>query len=192
MVRGIVRAMDAHDNPTQTTGDLLRFGRIKSVDATRGTCAVETGDLVTPPLPWIAGRAGALRIWSAPSVGEQCLLICPEGDTESGVVLAGLFCSAHPQPDTNPNIHALTFLDGAQLSYDDSTHALSATLPGGGTVSLVADGGIKITGDVEITGQVKVTGKIAATDDVTANGISLKGHKHVGVTAGSAKTGAPI
>jgi phage baseplate assembly protein V len=189
--------MDAHHSPTQIAGDLLRFGCIKTVDAARGTCTVETGDLITPPLPWVTMRAGDLASWSAPSEGEQCLLICPEGDTEFGVVLLGLYCAAHPQPETDSQAHCLAFSDGARLSYNVASHALAAILPGGGTVRLVADGGIKITGDVEITGNVKTSGNIAASGnvsadgDVTAAGVSLKDHLHKSVKTGTDLSGKP-
>jgi phage baseplate assembly protein V len=189
--------MDTHQSPTQIAGDLLRLGRIQSVDAEHGTCTVETGDLITLPLPWISWRAGEVRSWSAPSEGEQCLLICPEGDTESGVVLLGLYCAVHPQPENDPKAHSLTFSDGARLAYNIASHALTATLPSGGTVNLVADGGIKITGDVEITGNVKTSGNVAADGDVTAKGdvtaagVSLKTHPHTGVKSGTDLSGKP-
>jgi phage baseplate assembly protein V len=183
--------MDAHLNLAQTAGDILRFARIKAVDAASGTCVVETGDLTTPPLPWIAGRAGDVRSWSAPSEGEQCLLICPEGDTESGIVLLGLYCSAHPQPENDPKTHSLTFSDGARLAYNIASHALTATLPSGGTVNLVAHGGVKITGDIEITGNIRTSGNVAADGDVTAAGISLKNHSHAGVKSGTDLSGKP-
>jgi phage baseplate assembly protein V len=189
--------MDARQNLAQTTSDILRFGRVDTVDAEAGTCTVETGDLTTPSLPWVSWRAGDVRSWSAPSEGEQCLLICPEGDTESGVVLLGLYCAAHPQPEQDPKVHSLTFSDGARLAYNVASHALTATLPRGGTVSLVADGGIKITGDVEITGNIRASGNVAADGDISAKGdvsaagVSLKNHPHTGVKSGTDLSGKP-
>ena len=44
---------------------------------------------------------------------------------------------------------------------------------------------------VEITGDLNVAGTVTAGTDVVGAGKSLKGHKHIGVTAGSAVSGAP-
>lgn len=165
-------------------GDVVRLGTIESVDLAAATCRVEIGDIVTGDCPWFAPRAGATRIWSPPSVGEQCAFICPDGDTEAGFAILGLFSDANPAPSAE-QLDLIQFEDGAIISYDAATHELVAKLPAGGKANITADGGIKITGDVEITGKVTVT------EDVIAAGISLKSHKHSGVAAGAAKTGAP-
>lgn len=180
------------DTPAeQTLSDLIRKGRIHSVTGT--LCTVETGDLITPPLPWIAGRAGNTRTWSPPAVGEQCLLICPEGETENGVVLAGLNCDAFPAPDDTPDRDVTLYADGARITYDAGAHALTATLPAGGTAAITAPGGMTIKADsgIKITGDVEITGNLKASEDVTAAGISLKTHSHSGVKAGTDLSGKP-
>ncbi len=65
-------------------------------------------------------------------------------------------------------------------------------------VNIVAPGGLNITAPtVAVTGALTVTKTIAAQDvissanDVKASSISLKGHKHSGVAAGSSLTGGP-
>lgn len=177
------------ENIDNIAGDLVRKGRIASVvDA---LCTVETGDLITPPLPWFAGRAGSVRTWSAPTVGEQCLLICAEGETENGVVFLGLYCDAFPAPDATQDQDVAVYADGARLAYDAKAHALTATLPAGGTAEIAAPGGIKIKGDVEIDGALAVSKKVSAEEDVTAAGISLKSHVHSAVKTGTDKSGAP-
>ena len=116
--------------------------------------------------------------------------LLPLRDAALGVVLPGLFSDAIPAP-TQTAITLLAFEDGAQLAYDPAAHRLSAILPDGGTAVLKAPGGVRIEGDVAITGNVAVTGEIEASEDVTAAGISLKGHVHGKVTAGSAVSGGP-
>lgn len=170
----------------QLTGDVLRLGRIASVDHAAGTCTVESGDLVTGQLHWIAFRAGAARLWSPPTVGEQCLVLSPEGDIENGLVLTGIYCDAFPAPSDNPDVVHLEFTDGAVIAYDQVAHALAVTLPEGGTVAIEATGGVTINGDVTVNGTV------TASTDVVGGGISLKSHKHAGVQAGGAQTGTPV
>ncbi|MDA5192793.1 phage baseplate assembly protein V [Govanella unica] len=175
----------------QLTGDILRLGVIASVDHAAGTCSVKTGEIVTGDLPWLALRAGGTRWWSPPTIGEQCLLFCPEGDTEAGIVLPGLYSDMFPAPSANPDLHLTVYPDGAQIAYDSATHALTATLPAGGTARVTADGGFTIEGDVTITGNVSVSGTVTADADVVGGGVSLKSHRHGDVQTGSGQTGAP-
>lgn len=187
----MVAAMTNTTDPEHITGEVLRLGTIATVDHGAATCTVAAGDIVTGELPWIAQRAGIVRAWNPPSVGEQCLLLCPEGDIEAGLVIVGLYSDACPPPSNSADISLAAYPDGAQISYDHAAHKLSAVLPSGGTAEIMADGGITVIGDVTITGNVSVTGKITASADVIAAGISLKSHKHGGVSTGSAQTGAP-
>jgi phage baseplate assembly protein V len=179
-------------DPEQLTGDVLRLGTVASVDHANGTCTVESGDVVTGPLPWVAFRAGGVRLWSPPTVGEQCLLLSPEGDLKNGIVLTGLYCDAFPAPSVSPDLVHLEFADGAIIAYDQVAHALSVTLPGGGTAQIDAPGGTVWNGPVTFNDDVTVNATVTATTDVIGGGKSLKGHKHSGVQTGSAQTGAPV
>lgn len=181
MVAAMARTLD----PEAAAGEVLRLGTIASVDPANGTCTVESGDLLTGDLPWIAQRAGKVRHWSPPSEGEQCLLLCPEGDLAAGMVIVGLYSDACPPPSADPDIILTQYDDGAIISYDQATHALTAILPAGGTARIEADGGISIKGDVAIEGSLTTTG------DVTAGNISLQNHPHDKVQAGNALSGKP-
>jgi phage baseplate assembly protein V len=176
----------AKTDPEQITGEVLQLGTIASVDYGEGTCTVEIGDLVTGDLHWLAPRAGGVRIWSPPSVDEQCLVACPEGDLANGLVLPGIWSDANPPPSTDPDVVHLEFPDGAIIAYNHGTHALTLSLPAGGTLAVDAPGGTAWKGDIA------VTGKLTASDDVLAGGISLKDHKHSGVQDGAAQTGKPV
>ena len=177
--------MARSQNPEQLTGDVLRLGTIASVDHANATCTVESGDILTGELPWIAQRAGATRIWSPPTIGEQCLLLSPEGDIEAGIVMVGLYSDACPPPSLDPVRIVTEYPDGAIISYDHATHRLSAILPDGGTAAIEAPGGVSIIGDLD------VTGTITASQDVLAADISLKDHRHGKVQAGAARTDKP-
>ncbi|SNS20536.1 phage baseplate assembly protein V [Sphingomonas laterariae] len=182
--------MSGNPDIQRLVGDIIRPGVIASVDMVARTCTVEIGDMTTGPLPWLAIRAGRVRIWSPPSEREQCLLLCAEGDTNAGFVLPALYCDAFPPPASSADIVAIAFDDDAMLSYDMAAHHLAATIPDG-SVAIDAQGGVAITGDVTITGNVTVSGTLDASEDAIGGGISLKSHKHGGVQAGSAQTGVP-
>ena len=183
--------------------ELMRFGKVAEVDLAARRCTVDTGELTTAPVRWLAPRAGATKAWSPPSVGEQVLLFCPGGEFTAAVALLGLESDANQLPGDSLK-ELIQFADGAVLSYDPEAHALEAALPAGATARIAADGGITLVGDVTITGDllvegdsegqgnVTVQGSVAADDDVTAGSISLQQHKHGGVQAGGGQTGLPL
>lgn len=182
--------MDEAPELIRLAGDLIRLGVVAQVDLAAAHCTVAiTDDLITGPVPWLA-FAGALSVWAPPSIGEQVLVLCPEGDIASAVAVRGVFSDSRPAPAATEIFHA-KFGDGTIIAYDPAAHALSVTLAAGGTAAIVAPGGVTITGDVSITGNVAVTGKVTATDDVKAGAISLKTHKHGGVQGGGAVSGVP-
>lgn len=158
-------------------GDLVRFGTVTSVDLSAGLAVVEAGDVTSPPLPWTE-LAGSFRTWRPPSVDEQIILICPEGDIEGGVILRGLFSNQFAAPASDDNHHI----------YGASGLIITLTPDG---LKLTAPAGATIDGDITVTGDVTVEGSVTASTDVLAGGISLKSHTHSGVQTGSAETGAP-
>lgn len=166
--------------------NLIRIGTVDQADYAAAEVRVKAGDILTGWLPWMTRRAGGDVSWHAPEVGEQVLILSPSGELNQGVVLAGLFQSAHPQPVDTPEKQHTLYKDGAVIEYDRAAHHLKAVLPAGATVELIADGGIAITGDIALTGT------LTASVDVIAGGISLHNHTHGGVQAGGSQTGAPV
>lgn len=182
--------MQEADELRRLAGDLIRMGAVHQVDLVTARCRVAiTDDLVSGPLPWLA-FAGAFSVWAPPSLGEQVLVVCPEGDLAAGIVIRGAYSETFPANADTDVVHA-RMKDGSVIMYDPAAHALTATLVAGGTAAIVAPGGVTITGDVAITGNVVVTGQITASDDVKAGSISLKTHKHGGVQGGGAVSGGP-
>lgn len=178
------------DAPTDAD-QLIRFGAIASVDLAAARCVVELDDdSHTAPIRWIEFRAGKTRTWSPPSEGEQVAVLCPAGEIGAAVALRGLASDSFP-PAGNSLTELIEFEDGATLSYDPAAHALAFALPAGATLTINAPGGVTITGDATFKGDLHCTGTVTADTDVVGGGKSLKAHKHGGVQAGSAQTGAP-
>lgn len=181
---------------------LVRIGVITAVDLAGARCTVRYGDPddddpgETPPIRWLAPRAGATRVWSPPSVGEQVILLSPDGQVGAAVALCGLVQDAFP-PLGSTTAEMIEFADGARLTYDPEAGQLRAILPAGATAEIDAPGGITlrgnvtIEGDVDIQGAVTVSETLTAATDVAANGISLVDHIHGGVSSGTAKTAIP-
>jgi len=184
-------------------GNAIRLGTIAQVDLAAARCRVDTGEVKTDFVPWFVPRAGDTIEWSAPVVGEQGVLLCPGGDTHGAVFLRGVYSDAFPAPSSEASKHLVRYRDGALIQYDDDAHALTATLPGGGTVEVTADGGVTINGPLTVNGESTFNGNtqtngdagvsqtLTAQTDVVGGGKSLKGHKHLGVMAGGAVSGPP-
>lgn len=177
-------------DPEQQVGEAIQYGVVASVDYANATCTVTLGDLSTGELPWVAQRAGGMRYWSPPTIGEQCVVLAPEGDLENGLVVLGLYSDANPAPSNDPDVAQMVFPDGASISYNHATHVLAVILPAGGSATIDAPD-VTINGNVAINGDVTITGTATASEDVVGGGKSLKAHTHGGVQAGSAQTGAP-
>lgn len=188
-------AMEHDDDIPGKIGDLIRLGRIASVDLAAGLAEVECGEVTSPPVPWIE-LAGNFRTWTPPSEGEQVVLICPEADIAGAFILRGLLSNAFPAPASDEN-HHLHAADGLTIKL--TSDGIEIVAPGG--IDITAD--VTITGDVSITGDLSVDGDAAVTgdadvegtvtgqSDVVAAGISGKGHTHPGVQSGSASTAGP-
>lgn len=177
---------------------LIRLGVIASVDLAAARCIVrcgdpEEGETLTPPIRWIMPRCGNTRIWSPPTVGEQVVLLCPDGEIGAGVALTGIIRDSFP-PLGSTLEERIDFADGAQLRYDPEAHHLEALLPDGATATITAPGGLTINAQagVTINGDVTLNGTLTASEDVIAEGISLKTHRHGGVQPGSGQSAGPV
>lgn len=155
--------------------DQLRYAVVESIEGDR--CIVRVGDLLSGPIPWFCFRAGQTVILSRPSIGEQGLLVCPEGELQAGLFLPGVASSAFPLPAANEDEELIVFKDGCTISYNPATHHLNIAPPAGGTVQIVAD--VDIQGDLDCSGDVRIPG------------VSLRGHLHEGVQPGGGLSGGP-
>jgi len=182
--------------------NLIRLGTVAEVD--HGSLKdkrpprlrVQSGELLTGWLPWVAFRAGTSTEWDPPTVGEQVVVFSPSGQTAQGIALTGLVSEQYPANADRAGLHRRTYADGAVVEYDSVAHRLRAILPEAGITDLTSPGGINIIGpinhqgDYTQTGNQNVTGTVSVSKDVIAAGISLVKHKHPGDSGGT--TGAPL
>ena len=204
----------------RTRANMLQVGRVAEADYATARVRVVVSGLTSAWLPWLTLRAGGDRTWVAPEVGEQVLVACPDGDPAAGVVVGAIYQADYAAPAASPDVHRTSYSDGAVIEYDRAAHALKATLPSGATATLVADGGVSITGDTTITGtltvsqlvnaqagittaggsgatvavngSIHVTGTVTSDGDQVAAGISQVNHVHDGVQPGGGNTGEPV
>lgn len=147
-----------------------RAGTVSEVDATQGLIRLDLGDgMQSPWVPYVQ-TAGALKVHSPPSVGQQMILVAPSGETAQGYATALSFGGGNGSPSSADDEHVVTFGD-VRLDLTADGVVVSA----GGVTLKVSGAGVTITG-----GTVTHDGKnIGST------------HRHGGVDRGTSNTDPP-
>lgn len=194
--------------------NLIRTGIVTDVDHYEGLCRVQTGGMETTWLNWLTSRAGRSRVWWAPSVGEQVLLLAIGGELDTAFVLPGIFSDDHPAPSDSPDALHVSFPDGAVIEYEPENGAL--TVSGIKTADVTASESIAVTvpvvlvkaetritldtpevvctnklttGTLEVQKGGKMSGNIEHTGGTfTSNGVQVDNHDHGGVERGGSWT----
>jgi len=132
----------------------VRDGTVAAVDPDRKRVRLRLGGTDGEPYlsPWVpyAQHAGALKIHTPPSVGQQMTLISPAGDIRDGRALPFTWSDAEPSPSDAGDQHVLTFGD------------LRAELTPDGLRIQIGDSEIQIQGGV-----ILLKGREIVTDGVT-------------------------
>lgn len=158
--------------------NIVRIGTVHSVDHAAVRCRVQSGELVTQWLPWHTPRAGATTTWDPPTVGEQAIVLSPSGEPAGGVVFYGFNSDAHPAPSASPDEHVIAYPDGARITYNHATSALTAT----GIDTALIQAATSVTLDTPLT---HCTGKLTVDDLLTyGNGIAGTGGDNLNVVTG--------
>ncbi len=138
--------------------NIIRIGVIAELDLGNVRCRVQSGKLTTTWLPFFVRRAGNVRHWSPPSIGEQCMVLSPGGDLCAGNVLIGLHSDSAPPADTSAKTDSTTYPDGAVITYNHAASQLTATLPAAGQAVITAPTSITLN-----TQQLTVNADAAVT-----------------------------
>lgn len=194
--------------------NVIRTGIVTDVDLDEGLCRVQTGGIETTWLNWLTSRAGRSRVWWAPSVGEQVLLLAIGGELDTAFVLPGIFSDDHPAPSASPDAFHVSFPDGAVIEYEPQNSAL--TVSGIKTADVTASDSITATvplvlvkastrimldtpevvctnklttGTLEVQKGGKMTGNIEHTGGkFISNGVQVDDHAHGNVQSGGSWT----
>ncbi|WP_145484331.1 phage baseplate assembly protein V [Yersinia aldovae] len=194
--------------------NIIRIGIVSDVDLANGLCRVKIGNLETDWLNWLTLRAGRVRFWSAPSVGEQVMVLSIGGELTTGFVLPAIFSDANPAPSQSPDAIVITFPDGARFEYEPETSHLAVT--GIATAIIEASESVTVTApNITCAASVKITldtPEVECTHNLTtatlnvkqggtmsgtithtggpfsSNGIVIDKHDHGGVLRGGADT----
>ncbi len=111
--------------------NIIRVGKVVSVDYTNAKAQVKIGQITTDFMPWLTPSTAA---WIPLKNGEQVVVLSPNGDLRMGMILPSLYQNTKSPP-----------------SHDASKITLSANLEHKGNITTT--GTIKATGEIEGKGK---------------------------------------
>lgn len=152
----------------------LRHGTVEEVDAKkqRIRLRIGEGDDGKPFLsPWVpyAQIAGALKIHTPPSQGQQFTLISPSGDFRQAVALPLTWSEQNKSPSDKGDEHILTFAD-VKIEIRDGQMKITA----GDAVADIKKGSIELA--IGGNGFVLDSGKFQMTQKFVGKGGSRPAH----------------
>ena len=177
------------------------FIEVATISEVRGDKArVAVGSMVTDFLPVFQSFSNSFAVSFSPiRAGEQVLVLPIRGDLNSGVILRGLYQSAHKEEPTDKKLR-VSFEDGVSMSYDTAGSTLEIKSPKSINITCenanlnaknvtvtandttVKSGSIKLLGAIstasnsggsgsfEINGNVNIRGSIAASGNASFGG----------------------
>lgn len=95
---------------------VMRHGTVHEVDPAKQIVRLKMGDgedggpFLSPWLPY-AQIAGALKVHTPPSAGQQMTILSPSGDWLQGTALPFTWSNGNPSPSSSGSEHVLTFGD---------------------------------------------------------------------------------
>ncbi|EMK7761340.1 phage baseplate assembly protein V [Yersinia enterocolitica] len=156
--------------------NIIRIGIVSDIDLTNGLCRVRIGNLETDWLNWLTLRAGRVRFWSAPSQGEQVMVLSIGGELTTGFVLPAIFSDANSAPSQSADAMVITFPDGARFEYEPETSHLAVT--GIATAVIDASDSVTVTApNITCTASVKITlntPEVECTHNLTTATLDVK------------------
>lgn len=177
--------------------DMLRVGRISSINPTKGMARVTYEDRdnsVTDELPMLSFGF----VYWMPRVGDPVIVLHFGNGTESGVILGRYYCDENIPPEGKTEFFRQEFERGGQsflrhaegavtelyvkpagllvtateggVTIDAKSGGYKLTATAGGVQIDAASGGVKITGNVDIKGALSVSGTITGKSTMSASG----------------------
>ncbi len=134
--------------------NLIRIGRISSVNAVKGTVRVvieDQQDIVTDELPMLAFE------YYMPEVGDLVLCTFLGNGISQGLCLGRYFSDQNPPPVTDQKIYSRDFGDGTSIQYNKTSKELSITAAGDLKISVEGDLTISVKGNITSTADGSIT-----------------------------------
>nr|DAD68446.1 MAG TPA: baseplate assembly protein [Myoviridae sp. ctJHU2]DAX91055.1 MAG TPA: baseplate assembly protein V [Caudoviricetes sp.] len=176
------------------------FIEVATISEVRGDKArVAVGSMVTDFLPVFQSFSNSFAVSFSPiRAGEQVLVLPVRGNLNSGVILRGLYQSAHKEEPTDKKVR-VSFEDGVSMSYDTASSTLEIAAPkqinitcenanlNAKNVTVTANDTVVKSPSIKLLGNTFIEGAINTAGDGGASG-SFEINGNVKIT-GSITTG---
>jgi phage baseplate assembly protein V len=93
---------------------IVRIGVIQEIDYAKAKARVKIGNNVTGWRPWVSLAKG----WIPPAVGDQVVVLSPNGDFEQGIILSALYHSKSKPPSDKENEIKFKFSETNYITFD--------------------------------------------------------------------------
>lgn len=161
------------------TGVTLQTGTVSAVDADGVKARVrlpECDNMRTNWLDVLQRNTQNNKDYWLPDVGEQVKVLLDENG-EDGVILGAVYSDVDKPPFSDKNVRGTTFSDGAEFSYNRTSHTLTIR---GGIEHMVIECSADVTvktqkatidaPETEITGNLLVGGKLTYEGGMAGSG----------------------
>ena len=112
-MRELVEAVARVAELERRVAGMVRHGTVEQVDPQKQRVRLRLGGTDDKPFigPWVpyAQIAGALKVHTPPSVGQQMTLLSPTGDPRQAVALPMTWSNQNASPSQKGDEHVLTF-----------------------------------------------------------------------------------
>lgn len=144
---------------------LLCYGTVEEVQTKPPRVKVRAGGILTNWLRWFSCFSGECIDWASPSVGEEGMILSPNGDMLNGAFLRGMSNDDNPTPSSDANTKMVKFKNGDIIKHDGNDYIV--TIKGnielsGKTITMCGD--THVTGKLSVDGDVVSAGKMSDSD----------------------------
>jgi phage baseplate assembly protein V len=100
---------------------IVRIGVIQEIDYSKAKARVKVGDNVTGWRPWVSQA----KAWIPPAVGDQVVVLSPNGDFEQGILLPALYHSKSKPPSNKGNEIKFKLSENSSVCFDSNLENLT-------------------------------------------------------------------
>jgi phage baseplate assembly protein V len=103
---------------------IVRIGVIQEIDYTKAKARVKVGDNVTGWRPWVS----LAKAWIPPAVGDQVVVLSPNGDFEQGILFPALYHSKSKPPSNKENELKIKLSENSSVCFDSNLEKLTVKI----------------------------------------------------------------
>jgi phage baseplate assembly protein V len=166
------------EDHSRRMNNMMREGKVVETFPKEGLVRVEMDGMRSKKVPW-ATRAGDIKHWSPPRVGERIMLFSPTGEPGQGVVYPGGYSDEYNENHDKDSEDVLT-IGNSKIHVKDGEIVIKV---GGSTVTITEDKILMTSDEIATDGKTVLDGgskKVHRVDDIdSAMDIAMTGAPRV-------------